>query len=250
MWQKAFEKYGGDHFTIVGLALDSEGIPPAKRYYDEFKVTFPATVDPNYATKFTAVPYTFFIDEHGVVRSLVRGKTGWEKLIKPKEQLRPVTEAIRKQWTPSGQRLHPETLAALAEKNQAVPTNLEYSVALGSRYVDLGKLEEARAILKKTIAAYDPLKVARGSDPEKTKALSQAYFQLSRASKGDRDAEVKNATLSFYLQPSIGYGKQIARIIAPEKFDGRPKGDFDNRFREATLRRLTEERRRWLAGKM
>jgi len=72
---------------------------------------------------------------------------------------------------------------------------------------------------------------------------------LSRAAAGNRKAQVKHATLSFYLNPSVGYGKKIARIIAPEKFDGRPKGDFDNRFRERTLRHLQQERQAWLAGK-
>ena len=40
------------------------------------------------------------------------------------------------------------------------------------------------------------------------------------AFEGDRDSQVRHATISFYLSPTIGFGKQIARIIAPEKFDG------------------------------
>ena len=56
--------------------------------------------------------------------------------------------------------------------------------------------------------------------------------------------QVHHATLSFYLNPTVGFGKQIARIIAPEKFDGQPDGLFDNTFREATLRRLRQQRRR------
>ncbi|MBI2480601.1 MAG: hypothetical protein HYV60_18845, partial [Planctomycetia bacterium] len=78
--------------------------------------------------------------------------------------------------------------------------------------------------------------------------LGQAYFQLSRSHAGDREAQVRFASLSFYLNPSVGFGKQIARIISPEKFDGRPDGDFDNTSREATLQRLSEERKAWLAN--
>ena len=77
--------------------------------------------------------------------------------------------------------------------------------------------------------------------------VGQAYLLLSRAVE-DRAEKVEAATLSFYLNPSIGFGKQIARVIAPEKFDGRPQGDFDNQFREATLRRLRRERSEWLEG--
>lgn len=53
--------------------------------------------------------------------------------------------------------------------------------------------------------------------------------------------------MAFYLNPTVGLGKQIARIIAPEKFDGRPNGDFDNKFREGTLLRLKSERAAWLS---
>ena len=60
---------------------------------------------------------------------------------------------------------------------------------------------------------------------------------------------MRHATTSFYLHPTIGFGKQISRIIAPEKFDGRPKGDFDNDFREGTLKRLQAEREAWLNAK-
>ena len=63
MWQQLFEKYGSEEFTVVGLALDAEGIAPAKLYYEKFGVTFPSLVDPDYATGFGAVPKTFFVDE-------------------------------------------------------------------------------------------------------------------------------------------------------------------------------------------
>ena len=78
MWQKKFQQYGDDSFTIVGLALDVEGVEPAKRYYEKFGVTFPSLVDPNYATRFGAVPKTFFVDELGVVQSA----RSWERRLK------------------------------------------------------------------------------------------------------------------------------------------------------------------------
>lgn len=70
MWQKKFEQYRRMGFNVVGIALDAEGIAPAKLYYERFGVTFPALVDPNYVTGFGAVPKTFLVDEHGVVREL------------------------------------------------------------------------------------------------------------------------------------------------------------------------------------
>ena len=88
--------------------------------------------------------------------------------------------------------------------------------------------------------------VARtGGDP-KARLLGPAHCQLARAFEGDRERRARHATLSFYLAPSVGFGKQIARIIAPEKFDHRPAGDFDNDFREGTLKRLRAEREAWL----
>ena len=50
VWQKDFMAIGGGMFTVVGIALDAEGIAPAKRYYQKHRVTFPALVDPNYST--------------------------------------------------------------------------------------------------------------------------------------------------------------------------------------------------------
>ncbi|MCH8243098.1 MAG: TlpA family protein disulfide reductase [Planctomycetes bacterium] len=245
MWQRKFEQYRQMGFTVVGIALDAEGIAPAKLYYERFGVTFPALVDPNYATGFGAVPKTFFVDEQGVVREL----RGWEGRLKPKDQLRPVTARIRRQWSKPETRLDPAAIAGLANRHEADPTDLATAVELASRYLDLKLNREARGLLQRAVNGHDARTIARSADAAKSRLLGQAYFQLSRASVGNRDAQVKHATLSFYLNPSVGYGKQIARIIAPEKFDGRPQGDFDNRFREGTLRRLRQERQEWLAGK-
>ena len=68
-----------------------------------------------------------------------------------------------------------------------------------------------------------------------------------RASEGDREQQVEYATLSYYLNPSIGFAKQIARIIDPEKFDNTPDGKLDNNFREGTYQRLKRQRAEWLS---
>ena len=227
---------------MVGIALDSEGVGPAKRYYEKFDVSFPALVDSNYATGFGAVPKTFFIDEHGVVAEL----RDWENRIKPADQLRPVTEQVRSQWTRPDKRLDPANIAALALKHSNRPANLAVAVELASLYLDLELATDAARVLNDSLSNYDSKKVARSKDRAQARLLGQAFFQLSRAAAHDRNDRVRYATLSFYLNPSVGYGKQIARIIAPEKFDGRPNGDFDNKFREATLRRLRRERLQWL----
>ena len=244
VWQQKVQKYRDMGFTVVGIALDAEGVAPAKLYYERFDVTFPALVDPNYATGFGAVPKTFFVDENGVVQVL----RDWEQRLKPPDELRPVTAKIRTQWTQPQKRLDPAALATLAEKHAANVSDLATAVELASRYLDLNLTAEAGRVLKATLSRYDAKQVARAKDAGTARLLGQAYFQLSRASLGDRNAQVRYATLSFYVHPSVGYGKQIARIIAPKKFDGRPKGDFDNRFREGTLRRLKRERREWLGA--
>ncbi len=231
-------------FTVVGIALDVEGIAPAKLYYQEFGVTFPALVDPNYATEFGAVPKTFFVNEHGVVQELAN----WQQRLKPASQLKPVTDEIRGQWTQPGQRLDSASIANLVEKHETDESDVSTAVELASRYLDLNLKAEAISVLQSTLKHFSPRDVARSEDRNSSRLLGHAYLQLARACEGDRDAQVKNATISFYLNPTVGFGKQIARIIAPSKFDGRPRGDFDNRFRESTLRRLRQERREWLAN--
>lgn len=245
MWQDKFEKYRESGFTVVGIALDAEGIEPAKRYYEKYGVTFPALVDPNYATGLEAVPKTFFVNERGVVQPL----EGWEQRLRPNDGLAPVTKAIRRQWTDPAARLEAAEMARLARAHQASPTDLATAVDLASRYLDLDLLAEAAAAVRPAVETFDPREVARSGDNDVSQLLAQAYFQLSRASARNRDEQARHATMSFFLNPTVGYGKQIARIIAPDKFDGRPKGDFDNQFREGTLRRLRQEREAWLREK-
>ena len=244
MWQKTFEKYRSEGFTVVGLALDAEGVAPAKKYYERFGVTFPALVDPNYATGFGAVPKTFFVNEHGVVQSL----RGWEEQLAPKSELAKVSDKVRVQWSSPGSRLGPAEMARLVEANRKDPHDLKTAIDLSSRYLDLELPAEARKLLDVAVKGRDLKKAAQSGSEEPARLLGQAYFQLSRASVENRDEQVRHATTSFYLNPTIGFGKQIARIIAPEKFDGRPRGDFDNAFREGTLRRLKSEREEWLRG--
>lgn len=243
MWQKKFKELQNEGFTIVGLALDAEGIEPAKRYYDEFGVTFPALVDPNYATRFAAVPKTIFIDEHGVVLS--HKGNDWEAKLADLPPLRPVTESIKKKWTDPGIRLKKSSMEELVARNQELPADLRIAAELGSRYISLNQHHLADAVLSEAATQLDPREVARG-DKNTSRELARVYFQWSRAAVESREQQVERATTSFFLDPTVGFGKQIARIIAPEKFDGRPKGDFDKEFREATLRRLKAERKAWL----
>lgn len=241
MWQERFERYRDQGFTVIGIALDVEGVAPAKKYYDEFGVTFPALVDPNYATRFGVVPLTFFVDEHGVVQPL----EDWESRLRDADELEPVTEADRRRFSTPGQRLDQSAIAALTERLRDDPQQLDTAVELGSRYLDLNLKSAAREILTEAVNHYEPRAIALSDDEPTRVLLANAHLQLSRASDS-RDARVHHATLSYYLNPTVGFAKQIARIIAPEKFDDRPDGRFDNEFREATRRRLEQERRDWL----
>lgn len=227
---------------MVGIALDAEGIAPAKRYYKKHGVTFPALVDANYATGFGVVPRTFFVNEHGVVQPL----RGWRDRLSEKYRPKPVTAAIRKQWSQPGKRTSSENIARLLSAHRSNPADLAAATELASRYLALDLKADAAKVLKSAIGRYDAKSVAREKNAYRSRLLGQAYFQLARATTDNHKRRVEYATLSFYLNPSIGFGKQIARIIAPEKFDGRKDGRFDNRFREATLRRLRRERTAWL----
>jgi len=134
----------------------------------------------------------------------------------------------------------------LIAKNKKEPVDLETAEELGSRYIALEQYEKAEAVLALAAAEFDAQAIAK-TDKKISRRLSRVYFQWSRAAVTDREQQVKRATTSFYLDPTVGYGKQIARIISPEKFDDRPKGDLDNKFREGTLRRLKSERKKWLS---
>ena len=60
-WQQKFRKHDSDEFTVVGLALDAEGIAPAQNAtMKKHGVTFPALVDPNYATQSWRRPEDIF----------------------------------------------------------------------------------------------------------------------------------------------------------------------------------------------
>lgn len=242
MWQRLFEEYGNDQFTIVGLALDAEGISPAQKYYDKYDVTFPALVDPDYATQFGAVPKTFFVDELGVVQNF----KDWEKQLETLGNVQSVTDLHRTQWSPSASRLNADTLAQLAEDNSKRPKDLLIATQLGSRYLSLGLSDKAIPVLERAIETFEPKDVARRGGTE-SRILGQAYFQLMRCHEGDRSLQVQHATTSYNLNPSIGFAKQIARIIDPAKFDATENGFLDNRFREATYQRLKRERTEWLA---
>lgn len=237
-----FEKYGSDEFTVVGLALDAEGIAPAKLYYDKYDVTFPALVDPDYATQFGAVPKTFFVDEHGVVQDL----KDWEQQLSSLGEVKPVTKSIRTQWSVPESRLDSGALAELASANSKSPTDLAVATQLGSRYLALGLRTETQTVLHRAVAPCDVKTVARKGGAQ-AKLLGQAYFQLMRAHEGNRAVQHEYATTSYYLNPSIGFAKQIARIIDPSKFDNRPDGRLDDTFRQATYERLKQERAAWLA---
>ena len=157
MWQKKFEQYGNENFTVVGLALDAEGVVPAKKYYDRFGVTFPALVDPDYATQFGAVPKTFFVDEHGVVQNA----RDWEQQLAKLSSPRKVGDEIRSQWTKPGERLDAKAIAGLSAASAKLPNDLAIATQLGSRYLALGLDAEARRVLLRATAHYDAKFAAR-----------------------------------------------------------------------------------------
>jgi len=184
-WQKKFEQHRSEGFTVVGLALDSEGVAPAKRYYEKFGVTFPALVDPNYATKFGAVPKTFFVDEHGVIMN-ARKKGGWEAQLSKLPAVRPVTDEVRSQWSDVTNRLDESSMKQLIAKNKAQPADLETAAELGSRFIALKQYEKAESVLALATAEFDAQAIAK-TDKKISRQLSRVYFQWSRAAVNDRE---------------------------------------------------------------
>ena len=123
MWQERFEKHKNDGFTVVGIAMDAEGIAPAKKYYDKYGVKFHALVDPNYALGFPAIPHTFFVNEHGKVLEQ-KASENWAEYIQPAKELLPVTDETRKQWRPVGEGLNAGALSALVDRAANNPSDL------------------------------------------------------------------------------------------------------------------------------
>lgn len=239
MWQEVFETYGGDDFTVVGIAMDTEGVAPAKQQYERFGVTFPALVDPNYATRFEYVPWVFFIDEHGVVQDI-----SWEEGVKSLEDIQPVTSEVRAQWTSAGARTSSDELAKLEADFEENPGSLSLASELASRLIALKKPGQARRILRPLIDQYDPLKVARSGNRDQIVALADVYLQLSRA-EAERNAQVEAARMAYFIYPTKGYIKQVVRIEGPEYFDDTADGLMDSQYRSDGIRKLEAEREAW-----
>ncbi len=223
--------------------MDAEGVAPAKKYYEKHGVTFPSLVDPNFATGFGYVPWTFFVDEHGVVRA--KGKD-WKQLIKPVEELKPVTPAILAQWSDSKPRLSAKAIAALEQKQQASPTDLDLATDLASRYFTVGRDADAKTLLRAIAENHNARKIAREGDQETKQRLSRVFLQLSRAEEGDRPAQLEAARTAYFLAPTIGLAKQISRIADPTKFDDRPDGQLDNPYRNQYAKEIKADRELWL----
>lgn len=242
VWRQKFEQYRSEDFTVVGLALDAEGIAPAKLYYEKFGIEFPSLVDPNYATQFGVIPKTFFVNEHGVVQDL----RGWESRLSKLGKPRPVTKEIASQWSRPASRLDSDVLSALVQALVKRPDDLEVATQLGSRYLALGLFDESRAVLQRVVKGYDAKAIARDGG-SKSRLLGQAYLQLLRSCPDDREAQIQYATISYYVNPTIGFAKQITRIIDPTKFDHRGERGLDNDFREGAYQQLRRQRAAWLS---
>ena len=174
-----------------------------------------------------------------------KASRGWEDRLAKLPAPRDVTDEIRGQWTDAAARLAKSSIDELIAANNAQPDELGIAAELGSRYISLGEHAQAETILARAASSFDAQEVAR-TDKDTSRRLANVYLQWSRSAVENREHQVARATTSFHLNPSVGFGKQIARIIAPEKFDDRPGGGLDNNFREGTLKRLRAEREAWL----
>ena len=109
-------------------------------------------------------------------------------------------------------RLDAADLAQLVEANSQKPQDLEMATELASRYLTLGLGKDAQVVLQRATSQYDMKEVARIGG-QNTQLLGQAYLQLARACDGERERQVRYATLSYNLNPSVGLRKQPSRPI-------------------------------------
>lgn len=77
-------KLGGDHFQVVALSIDRDGVSAVKSFYDEIGIrALPIYVDPTMAAQaklgIVGVPTTLFVDREGREIARYTGPAEWDR---------------------------------------------------------------------------------------------------------------------------------------------------------------------------
>lgn len=75
------QRFPGDDFEIVVVALDIEGAPVVRDFVKDLGLQFPVIVDPDGKTErsyaLTSLPETFILDRNGVIVKRIKGGRNW-----------------------------------------------------------------------------------------------------------------------------------------------------------------------------
>jgi peroxiredoxin len=87
--EAVYRRYRDEGLVVVGLNLTSQDSESAaSKFVQEFGLTFPVALDPDGTAqelyRLLGLPSTFFIDEEGVIRSIIVGGPMSEALIQSK----------------------------------------------------------------------------------------------------------------------------------------------------------------------
>jgi len=81
--EKLYQKFKDDDFEILAVSIDSVGLKAVVPFMQQYKLTFPALIDPKGTIartyKTTGVPESFIIDKDGVLLKKIIGPLDWTK---------------------------------------------------------------------------------------------------------------------------------------------------------------------------
>jgi len=79
--EKLYQKFKDKDFAMLAVSIDKDGKKSVEPFMNEYKLTFPAILDPEGITsklyKTTGVPETFIIGKNGIVIHKVIGPRDW-----------------------------------------------------------------------------------------------------------------------------------------------------------------------------
>jgi len=214
------ERFADNGFTVIGVAMDVQGVSAAKPWYQKHKITFPALVDPanvlGRTLGFRIVPNQFFVDELGTFRGRIKKSELEDLLAKP---IQPVPPGLKQQLQAAAPQPGLQSLIATA-KNR--PNDFDAQLAAGQA-----------ALKTANDAAVELLTAAVTLDRSSVEAwttLAAAHLAV-----GDKPAAAKALRIALKLDPKNWLiHKQIWALEHPDRFyDGR----VDFRWQREQLRR-------------
>ncbi|MFQ5846922.1 MAG: peroxiredoxin family protein [Candidatus Methylomirabilales bacterium] len=79
--ERAYQAYNRDGFEILAVSIDAGPKSIVKNFMEQFKLTFPALLDPDMKTlgqfRIFAIPASFLVDKDGVIRFRELGYRDW-----------------------------------------------------------------------------------------------------------------------------------------------------------------------------